>query len=264
MKRSDLSTHNPTSSTSKTRPLLSAPTMANLPVPSIPHSFVAWEYRATQLGLLTATMSDLSPLHSASKLTEAEFITPRAFWPDKGQIGSFKFPKSYEQLIPKAKKVLEEFTAFQKYIDHITNKRDISRELGPFQFVRDSQSQIPTNTGTLVDSEAVEVQLRSPRNQGQFPLSQLMAQDDSHSTASTGPTDVTAASDADPFFNMRTCDEQIVNDALLHFLKALTMNVADFRITDELKKKKTLPDINFTRAPVFQSHSGDNTHAALL
>ena len=225
MKRSDLSTHNSTSSISKTRPLLSTLTMTNPHVPSIPDSFVAWEYRATQLGLLTTTMSDLSPLHSASKFTEAEFITLRAIWPEKSSISSFKFPKSDGQLISKAKGVLKEFPEFQKYLDHVINNRDISRELGPFQFVRDSQSQIPSDPSNMVDSEAVVVRRRSPRNQGPFPLSLPMVRDDSHSTASTGPTDVTAAADADPPLNMRTSDEQIVNDALLHLLKALTMNV---------------------------------------
>ena len=189
-----------------------------------------WFDLARRRGLTGVTLGDLTQLHSASKLTEKEFILMKVIWPARKTIQDFPEPHD-KTLISKADGMLQEFDAFKAYRDHVRdNKREISahREMGIFQLVRASQLEVMGSSLTPCGSENVVLR-RSPRNLSHPVTSPGMTIASPEMSISSLPSAVTAAAEAEGQFYEKTKDEQIVNESLMSFLKALTINISGVR-----------------------------------
>ncbi|KAJ6089623.1 hypothetical protein N7467_004839 [Penicillium canescens] len=192
----------------------------------IPRDCSQWISLAQSLNVSTTHLADLHPFHSASKLAETQFILMRTLWPAKVLGSEFSLPLN-DKAKSAASRFLRNFTAFQKYIACIgDSKADISNpNLGAFGFILDSQRQITSELdGSRPTHESSSVILRrSPRDHHFNPRSPSVMS--SVTTRTQAMTDVTAAADQEAVYTSFTKDEQIVNDALLLFLRALTITI---------------------------------------
>ncbi|OQE13169.1 hypothetical protein PENFLA_c053G08086 [Penicillium flavigenum] len=199
----------------------------------IPKAFDCWMDRAVQLKVAHVHPSDPSKINSASKITEEEFISLRVVWPGRSPANTFPFPsKNQVELREKAKKFLRKFTASQRFLEQLNGKQDLSdQKLGAFALVLDSYQQItlcfPESTS---DSTSVMVR-RSSRNHGEPKYSSTSPLMNTMSTRSqsVGISDIMAAADGMMPYRAFTKDEQIVNDALLQFLKAVTLSIPNVK-----------------------------------
>lgn len=191
---------------------------------------------------------EMATLKSGSSATEEQFLAFRIIWPNPKSINELPRPIGYQR---KAQKVLKDLPPFEHYIKHIRERKKSippyksgGDKLGVFQAVRKCQLQVevdvpeqPMEDGSLVQSQNIWL---DPADN----FAQAAASDASHETASKSPSvpdsaanpstvasvsTRTAACDQTQRVWEPTRDEQIVNQALITFLDAITMNIPDVK-----------------------------------
>lgn len=230
---------------------------------SIPKSVEGWITRAQELGVQTTSMEYLAEVNPASMMTEIEFLTLRAIWPETisidGPLPDFgKFSATSKEIKLKC----DNFPGFAEYLRHIRKQsRTRSTTLGMFMMARDSQLRVPAKTSdNFIDSNSVNVLRRSNRIASLNPDQEAPIATDKHSarasaSATGASTDLsirTPAALQDPPINAKTKDEEIVNVALLDFLRAVTLSLG------------TEVECQWTpaRAPFAKVKFGDNAFTA--
>ncbi|KAJ5920350.1 hypothetical protein N7516_011208 [Penicillium verrucosum] len=208
-----------------------SPDPTNPPKRNVPKTPSEWVTAAGDSKSQYLTLHTLSKVHSASKLTSTDFIAMRAVWPE------VQFAKRLNsgfdaQIMGKAREVLKNFPEFQAYIKDIKkpNTSAVDRDMGAFLLVRESQKQIPLEPVGKLESDSVDMQesLIEPRKKrklspsGQHSKASESDDEaaDSSSSSSSTYSEVSAACDSE-ITPGPTKDEQLVNDALLLFLRAL-------------------------------------------
>ncbi|KAJ5427083.1 hypothetical protein N7465_002153 [Penicillium sp. CMV-2018d] len=198
----------------------------------VPETHTEWSTRAGELGLSDTALHQLPYLRSASQLEEEEFICMRVYWPKTKGKKSFPFPREFDHHAAEtAVTIAGDFPDLRTYLNHLRRgtRSPVDRNMGAFSLVMQSQLQIPLERlpGSEGD-ESVAVIRRSPRNHQSNapPISSTVADSDvsmtDASTTDSGSTHRTAAADSNLQFGP-TKDEQLVNDALLLFLRAVTI-----------------------------------------
>lgn len=162
----------------------------------------------------------------------------RAYWPQRKKLKSFPFPGEFDGHVAQtAVTVAGDFPDLRRYLNHLRQgtRSPVDRNMGAFSLVMQSQLQIPlVRLPGFEGLESVAVIRRSPRNhQSNAPPTSSTATDSDVSMADTltnnsGSTSHTAAADSNLPFGP-TKDEQIVNDALVLFLRAVTIFPSELR-----------------------------------
>ncbi|OQD64837.1 hypothetical protein PENPOL_c007G05098 [Penicillium polonicum] len=189
------------------------------------------------------TLFTLPKLHSVSKLTEWQFIAMRAVWPKI--LKADKFPKNLfgPEIIKKAREVIANFSELKAYLRQVGNPDTsvVHRDMGAFLLVRDSQKRIPSEPAKgrqWVESDSIHMEpslsnTRKKRKISQPEFLGMASEPDpemSDSLSSSGPP----LSDVSASFNSGiipgpTKDEQLVNDALLLFLRTLLVYQSELK-----------------------------------
>ncbi|KAJ5630023.1 hypothetical protein N7528_003680 [Penicillium herquei] len=176
-------------------------------------------------------------------MDQKQFLAFRCLWKDPTPIKGNDFFPMENNIRDKAyaiNKESEELKAFISKIKDNTSPLDSSdRSLGRFQLVADAWNEIPRdptkinerrNTSAesepvrLRGSERIRRQAMSSEETTALALERQISGTHSPSTAGTsGPSAISAAAGSD--WTAKTKDEQEVNDALLLFLKALTVSI---------------------------------------
>jgi len=168
----------------------------------------------------------MKTLNSGSSVTEEQFLTFRVLWITKTG-GKLYIPKAHER---EANAVLDQIAPFKSYIEHIEqgNKGVPSftkggDKLGVFQTVRYCQLQVQN------DLPAQETQDDSMSQNVRFtPVRATSSSSDGPASASA-LSNMTAACDQTWIDWKPASDEQIVNQALIQLLTALTINIPDVK-----------------------------------
>lgn len=212
---------------------------------NLPRNCREWQLAARRYQLLTKSLSTLSALPSASKMTVREYLAMRVLRSDVIPIDRFPID---DPIAERVRQIQLGFNELRLYETHVGTQEDPSQHeaLGAFQLLRDAQLEVLNITpGTshqsagpvFRPSRAVRVP-GSPPGASQSSASQSgashtsvgpgHAQSSGVSVASTVtcvPTILTAAADVDYVPPSRTADEQIVNESLMNLLKTLTMRI---------------------------------------
>ncbi|KAJ5812433.1 hypothetical protein N7474_008734 [Penicillium riverlandense] len=193
------------------------------PASKLPRNMSEWRKLAQSKGLEHSSIRHARQLNSASKLRIEDYIRMRVIWPRRKQARNF--PRLINS--NKVKEILSGYKEFAAYLKGIgrTRTHEQLMEMGMFQLVRDSQLEVQNLDSTAPESSAVT-----------FTHSQTVTQipQSAHSDSS-GPVDmilsITTSNLPDHDTELEdspiehTNDEQIVNEAMLEFLKAITMTI---------------------------------------
>ncbi|CAG7941687.1 unnamed protein product [Penicillium nalgiovense] len=203
--------------------------ISKYPIPRYPNE---WERRAVKNKVRYTPLSQLDKVDSASKMGEAQFLRMRTLWPKAKK--ATDFPKPDSAMSDRVSEVVDHFPEFDAYLNSIDEGKQTfnDRTMGVFQLVMQSQRQVSADPNVpRLESDSYVIR-RSARIQNQpRPSPEETSAMSSTGMSSIGMTSIggiSAAADSDlPY--ARTKDEQLVNDALLLFLRALTVHLPDMR-----------------------------------
>ncbi|KAK4868430.1 hypothetical protein LT330_007152 [Penicillium expansum] len=234
------------------------------PIPQFPSQ---WKARAAKLKVLDTSMSQLEKVDSASKMSEEQFICMRVLWPKPK--AAKEFPNFDEAMNDRISNMMNDFPEFDAYIGHIRKgtRGFNDRAMGGFQLVMQSQRNVSTDRKVPgLESDSVVIQ-RSVRVQNQpRPSPERTPRPSTERTGTPGSVSATSdavsttvatsiistAADSDVPFR-QTIDEQLVNDALLLFLRILTVHLPDMRC-----------EWSSIRSPFIKTSFGANTMTARI
>lgn len=212
----------------------------------------------------TTQQSELPGLKSASKFEEDEFLCLRAIWPRKRDNREFPFPKKTDLgLSDRAKEVCKAMKGLTTYLDRVRSPGSgFFGDPHSFRLAYDAQLEVLSMKG-VNESDSVVVR-RSARIRDRPAPAPTESQtqeglDDGagasqapQRTMTTTPSVHTDAASQDPPFQGRTLDEEIVNIALMEFLRALTLSL----------EEGVLCRWSHARSPFGKAEFGDNNYVA--
>ncbi|KAJ9355344.1 hypothetical protein C8Q69DRAFT_530597 [Paecilomyces variotii] len=191
----------------------------------LPKNKEEWEKRFPA-GSKAKSITEIKTLNSGSSVTEEQFLTFRVLWTTKS-CACLYIPKAYER---DANAILDRIAPFKSYIEHIkqgnkgvpsyTNGGD---KLGVFQMVRYYQLQVQTNL------PAQETQDDSMSQNVRFTPVRATPSSSDGSASASALSNMTAACDQTWIDWKPASDEQIVNQALMKLLTALTINIPNVK-----------------------------------
>lgn len=186
------------------------------------------------------TLFTLPDLHSASKLSKSDFIAMRAVWPKIRGLEQFPTGDLFgPDITSKVHEVVKNFTELKAYLREVgrSDTGVVHRDMGAFLLVRDSQKKIqsqPTEGRLASDSAHMEPSLSKTRKKRKISQTEHlgMASDpemsDTHSSSAPALSEVSAAYNSEVTPGP-TKDEQLVNDALLLFLRTLLIYQSELK-----------------------------------
>lgn len=108
---------------------------------NVPKDYTRWKKRASDLGLQNTTPHNLSSLHSASKMTESDFFSMRALWPERKSRKKLpRFDAATEEKALRLRNDCSELKAYLKQVGKPHNTFD--KDMGAFLLVRLSQQSV--------------------------------------------------------------------------------------------------------------------------
>lgn len=189
------------------------------------------------------TLFTLPKLHSVSKLTLLEFTAMRAVWPKIIEAEEFPGDLFSPEITSKAREVITNSPELNAYIRQVGQPDTgvVHRDMGAFLLVRDSQNRIPLQPTEgqqwpESDSAHMEPSLSKTRKKRKISQPDLlgMASEPDPEMSDTRSSSAPALSDVSLAFNSEirpgpTKDEQLVNDALLLFLRTLLVYQSELK-----------------------------------
>ncbi|PKX92916.1 uncharacterized protein P174DRAFT_216266 [Aspergillus novofumigatus IBT 16806] len=228
----------------------------------IPRDKTHWRTLAKTHGAIKETVNTIQVMQSGSSVTVQQFLSFRVIWPERKNPKHFYGKKEREdsQEMAKVFKKNKAFNqSFESYLRGITRNSGPSDVTGVFQLVRKYQmqvdNQVPTNGSTDPMSTCIRMSptptpgpatsadgsrgsqpsVKSSSEQSNPSQSQTPAAEPGPSRtpteSSSAPTDLsgTPAADQEGQTFERTTDEQYVNQALITFLDAVTVNLPEVK-----------------------------------
>ncbi|GIK03496.1 hypothetical protein Aspvir_007568 [Aspergillus viridinutans] len=228
----------------------------------IPRNRTAWRKLAARHGASDMTVNTIRVMKSGSLVTPQQFLTFRVIWPDRKEPKHFYGKKEREdsQEMAKIFKQNRAFNeSFETYLTGITRNWGPADVTGVFQLVRKYQMQVDNQIPTKGSTDPMSTNIRmsptptpgpatsSDGSRGsQPPVESSSKQSDpsqsqtpaaepgssraptESSSASTDSHGTPAAEQEGKIFE-RTTDEQYVNQALITFLDAVTVNLPEVK-----------------------------------
>ncbi|OJJ07604.1 hypothetical protein ASPVEDRAFT_33809 [Aspergillus versicolor CBS 583.65] len=195
----------------------------------IPESISQWKKQAESLRVQNTSINQMETLQSGSRVVNEQHLSFRVVWPTCKSIKKIQIPNQ-----AKAREILKKMAGFKNFLDHIADRNDDSprHTLGTFQLVREAQIQ----AGNWMPPQPKEAQGQSqifmsqPTPTGTRQRSMSAASHPSAVAASIASLESLGSNN--DYHNQlweRTNDGQIVNEALLLFLRAFTINTLGSR-----------------------------------
>ncbi|KAJ5365423.1 hypothetical protein N7517_008309 [Penicillium concentricum] len=191
----------------------------NLPKPKVPQTSKEWQECSSKLAEDDPTLHTLQGIHSASKLTALDFTSMRAIWP------KLRKPERFP--------MMQDFPELDAYIERVGqphyNTEPVYRDMGAFLLVRQSQSKInlePASHGERPESDSVNMQpsLSKTPERRETSKPDYFGMDSESGRFS----DISAIFRSEIKIE-QTNDEQLVNDALIFFTKAVLVYQSQIR-----------------------------------
>ncbi|CAI7653386.1 unnamed protein product [Penicillium viridicatum] len=185
------------------------------------------------------TLFTLPDLPSASKLSRLDFTAMRAVWPKIRDLEQFPTGDLFgPDITSKVHEVVKNFTELKAYLREVgrSDTGVVHRDMGAFLLVRDSQKRIPTEEQQRLASDSAHMEPSLSKTRKKRKISQPkhlgMASDpemsDTHSSSAAALSEVSAAYNSEVTPGP-TKDEQLVNDALLLFLRTLLVYQSELK-----------------------------------
>ncbi|KAJ9320522.1 hypothetical protein DTO027B5_3030 [Paecilomyces variotii] len=243
----------------------------------LPRDRAEWIKRCPA-GSKDKSINEMQTLNSGSSVTEEQFFTFRVLWTTKTARGFYIRAADKRD----ANVVLDPIAPFQSYIEHIEQGNEGvpsfingGDSLGVFQMVRYCQLQVRTEIPaqeTQDDSMSQNVRLTPvPNVTGHGATSSsdgsVSSSDGSVSASASALSNLTAACDQTWIDWKPASDEQIVNQALIQLLNALTINIPDVKCGWSIARFVFKHDFTLTsmeaRTDGFLGLSNDNSQTPM-
>lgn len=184
----------------------------------LPHNSGTWKTAAKTQAVVTKNLTTLRFAPQESSVTLREYIAMRVL---RSELYPIRALPIDGWIAARVRQIIDHFDQFKVYESRIGTGRNAGsdRKLGVFQLVIDSQLEIYDITAETTE-QSVGPQFRQASSEQPPP---------SGAGYSSGPTGLATTPSAEPggdyIMPRRTPAEKVVSEALLNFLRAITLNI---------------------------------------